>query len=54
MARVPAVVPPAPMMFSITICWPSVPDMLSLTMRATTSVGPPAANGTIIVIVRVG
>ena len=53
-ARVDAVVPPAPSMFSITMVWPSVLDMWSPTMRATTSVGPPAANGTIRVIGRVG
>ena len=48
------VVPPAPATFSITICWPSVRDMCSATMRATTSVGPPAANGTTMVIGRSG
>jgi hypothetical protein len=36
------------------IGWPSVLDICSPTRRATTSVGPPAANGTIIVIGRVG
>jgi len=36
------VVPPAPATFSITICCPSVRDMCSATIRATTSVGPPA------------
>ena len=41
------VVPPAPATFSITICCPSVRDMCSPTMRAMMSVGPPAANGTI-------
>ena len=54
MARVAPVVPPAPTTFSITICWPSVFDMLSATIRATMSVGPPAANGTIMVIGRAG
>jgi hypothetical protein len=34
------VVPPAPATFSTTTCWPSVRDMCSPTMRATTSVGP--------------
>src|SRR5215218_1816081 len=48
------VVPPAPATFSTTICCPSVRDMCSPTMRATMSVGPPAANGTIIVIGRAG
>src|SRR5947209_4246170 len=31
-------------------CWPSSFPMRSPTMRATTSVGPPAANGTMMVI----
>ena len=48
------VVPPAPTTFSITMVWPSVFDMWSVTMRAMTSVGPPAANGTMTVIGRVG
>src|SRR5512147_1567595 len=48
------VVPPAPVTFSITICCPSVRDMCSATMRAMTSVGPPAAKGTIMVIGRSG
>jgi hypothetical protein len=48
------VVPPAPATFSTTICWPSVRDMWSDTMRAITSVGPPAAKGTIMVIGRLG
>src|SRR5262245_52701645 len=43
-------VPPAPPMFSITSVWPSVRDIWSPTSRVTTSVGPPAANGTITVI----
>src|SRR5215469_1842838 len=47
-------VPPAPVTFSTTTCWPSVRDMCSPTMRATTSVGPPAANGTMRVIGRSG
>ena len=50
LARVMPVVPPAPTTFSITNGWPSVFDMWSPTMRAMTSVGPPAANGTIMVI----
>src|SRR5262249_52805640 len=53
-ARVEPVVPPAPATFSMTICWPSVRDMCSLTMRAVTSVPPPAGNGTIMVIGRDG
>src|SRR5215510_12076616 len=43
-------VPPAPPIFSITSVWPSVRDIWSPTRRATTSVGPPAANGTMTVI----
>jgi hypothetical protein len=54
MARVEAVVPPAPTTFSTMSCWPSVRDMCSETMRAMTSVGPPAANGTITVMGRRG
>src|SRR6478735_2325732 len=48
------VVPPAPATFPTTICWPRVRDMWSPTMRAMTSVGPPAANGTTMVIGRCG
>jgi hypothetical protein len=48
------VVPPAPATFSTMTGWPSVLDMFSPTMRAITSVGPPAANGTIMVMGRVG
>jgi hypothetical protein len=36
------------------IGWPSVFDIGSATRRVTTSVGPPAANGTMMVIGRVG
>ncbi len=54
LARVEAVVPPAPTTFSITSCWPSVRDMCSPMMREITSVGPPAANGTISVMFLVG
>ncbi|MHC2508165.1 hypothetical protein ACVII1_003403 [Bradyrhizobium elkanii] len=53
-ARVVAVVPPAPTTFSITMLCPSVCAMCAVTMREMTSVGPPAANGTIMVMVRVG
>jgi hypothetical protein len=53
-ARVEPVVPPAPTMFSMTIGWPSVRDICSLTMRADTSVPPPAGNGTIMVMGRDG
>ncbi len=42
--------PPAPPMFSTTNVVPSVRPMCSPTRRATTSVGPPAANGTMTVI----
>src|SRR6478672_7205787 len=38
--------PPAPPLLSITICWPSVLLISCATMRACTSVGPPAGNGT--------
>ena len=53
-ARAVAVVPPAPTTFSMMMLWPSVCAMCPVTMRATTSVGPPAANGTIMVMARVG
>src|SRR5215471_4709814 len=43
-------VPPAPPTFSTTSVWPSVRDIWSPTRRVTTSVGPPAANGTMTVI----
>src|SRR5262249_205693 len=43
-------VPPAPPTFSTTSVWPSVRDIWSPTRRVTTSVAPPAANGTITVI----
>ena len=42
--------PPAPPMFSTTNVVPSVRPMCSPTRRVTTSVGPPAANGTMTVI----
>src|SRR5215470_32880 len=45
------VVPPAPALFSITNCWPSRCDIRSANMRASTSVLPPAANGTTTVTV---
>ena len=45
-------VPPAPPTFSITMAWPpSGLRSASARSRATLSVGPPAANGTMIVIV---
>src|SRR5678815_1395160 len=43
-------VPPAPPTFSTMIGCPSVRDMCSQTRRVTTSVGPPAAKGTMTVI----
>jgi hypothetical protein len=47
-------VPPAPPTFSTTTCWPSARVIDSASTRATVSLGPPAANGTIIVTGRVG
>jgi hypothetical protein len=41
------VLPPAPGMFSVTTCCPQLSDNFCATMRAITSVGPPAPNGTI-------
>ena len=46
--------PPAPATFSMITVWPSDVRMRSAMMRATVSAGPPAANGTIIVIWRDG
>src|SRR5690349_19858227 len=43
-------VPPAPPIFSTMMLWPSVLLMDSPISRATVSVGPPAAAGTISVI----
>ena len=48
------VVPPAPATFSTTNCWPSAFEKYSPVMRAMMSVGPPAANGTMIVTGRDG
>ena len=45
---------PAPVIFSMTTDWPSDVRMRSPRMRASVSVGPPAGNGTIIVIGRDG
>src|SRR5580692_8086637 len=47
-------VPPAPVTFSMTTGCPSDWPMRSPTTRAITSVGPPAANGTTMVIGRDG
>ena len=41
-------------MLSTTSCWPSSSDIRGVMMRATTSIGPPAANGTTIVTGRAG
>ncbi len=46
--------PPAPGMLSTTSCWPSSSDIRGVMMRPTTSIGPPAANGTTIVTGRAG
>jgi hypothetical protein len=46
--------PAAPSTFSIKTGWPSNTRMRSAMMRAMPSFGPPAANGTIIVIGRTG
>ncbi|MNL42029.1 hypothetical protein D3C87_1644650 [compost metagenome] len=46
--------PPAPRRFSTTTLWPSDFDIAAATERATTSVGPPAANGTTMVMGRDG
>src|SRR6516164_7441765 len=40
------IVPPAPLTFSITIQCPRTLPICSVTTRATTSLGPPAGNGT--------
>src|SRR6516162_1269829 len=40
------IVPPAPVRFSITICWPIARDTGSPTTRATKSRPPPGASGT--------
>ena len=45
-----AIVPPAPPIVSTTTLWPSVLVIDSATRRATVSVGPPAAAGTMRVI----
>src|SRR5580692_3094686 len=47
-------VPPAPVTFSMTTGCPSDCPIRSPTTRALTSVGPPALNGTIMVIGRDG
>jgi hypothetical protein len=47
-------VDPAPVTFSTTIGWPSEARMPSPRIRPSVSVGPPAGNGTIIVMGRDG
>ncbi len=46
--------PVAPVTFSMISGWPSDIRIGSLSTRASESVGPPAGNGTITVIGRVG
>jgi hypothetical protein len=46
--------PPAPPIFSITTGWPSSSPIRCANNRASTSLGPPAANGLIMVMGRVG
>ncbi len=46
--------PPAPPMFSTTICWPRLSLTRGAMSRAATSTGPPAVNGTTMVTGRVG
>src|SRR5215475_9882645 len=41
-------VPPAPVRFSTTTCWPIVSDMRSPAARAIKSIAPPGASGTMI------
>ena len=48
------VMPPPPGTFSMMICWPSVSPSVGCRMRASVSIGPPAANGTTMVIGRLG
>src|SRR5262249_55626299 len=52
--RPPPIVPSAPVTFSMMMLWPSVTDMRWAMTRAIVSVGPPAANGTFMVMGRVG
>jgi len=47
-------VPEAPVTFSIRTGWPSDIRIGSISVRAKVSTGPPAPNGTISVIGRVG
>src|SRR5262249_47063707 len=52
--RLEPVMPPAPGTFSITTCWPRISLNRAARMRASVSIGPPAAYGTTMVIARVG
>ncbi len=52
--RFEPVMPPAPPTFSTTTCWPRTSLMRCAMTRPSTSVGPPAANGMIILIGLVG
>jgi hypothetical protein len=47
-------VPPAPVTFSTSTCWPSVRAMCAATILASTSVAPPGAKTTIMLIWRFG
>jgi hypothetical protein len=47
-------VPEAPVLFSTTMFWPTFSDIIVAATRAGTSVNPPAGNGTITLIGRVG
>jgi hypothetical protein len=49
-----AIVPPAPVTFSTITGWPSALDNPSAVRRATRSVEPPAAKGTITVTLLLG
>jgi hypothetical protein len=46
--------PPAPPTFSMITCWPRTSESRRPTMRPSTSVPPPAANGTTMVSGRLG
>src|SRR5262245_23108729 len=48
------IVPPAPVRFSITTCWPIARDIVSAVTRATKSRPPPGAKGTMKRIGRLG
>src|SRR5215475_15418078 len=54
LARPTPMTPDAPVIFSISIGWPSETRIRSLTMRVSVSRGPPAPYGTISVTGRVG